>query len=129
MTKSKSRIQGIASSIPPKKPTQFHDFKLKYFQCPYRRNAIRCFITNHFECIMNHDIFQNWISQILVFIFLIAFSGVLNYTHYDGLLNFNLFFNSLKTWEIFLNYDVIPKVCAFSISEQNFISVPISPKF
>jgi hypothetical protein len=48
-----------------KKPTQFHDFQLKYFPCQYHRKwqyrrialAFEVFITNHFECVVNDVIF------------------------------------------------------------------------
>jgi hypothetical protein len=66
------------------KPTQFHDFKLKSYQCKYRQNCVG-------ECVMYKVISQALISQIFLFnLYLIAFGGIFDSTHIGILLHFRL---------------------------------------
>jgi hypothetical protein len=82
----------------PKKPTQFHDVQIWYFQCQS--------ITNYFVGVMNDVIFKiEFLKFTLFIIFSNEFGRVLNSTHFGDTLHSNLLFLS-----------------------KNFISVPIAPK-
>ena len=54
-------------------------------------------------------------------LFLIAFGGVFNSTHFVGKLHSNQFLNSLYNWKEISNFDVILKVYGFSFFEQKVL--------
>ena len=102
------------------KHTHFHDFQLKYLQCPYRRKshiaeiagAFEVCIKNYSECINNDVIFQDWISEPF-WIFL--WSCLVKYLtlHILVFFSFESIMKAFKNWQNFLHYDFEAKIFVY----------------